>query len=321
MRILSGTAPARAAMATPAARERDRLAAKLPHLSTKRARSVNSVAAAAPIAQPCAGRTTQVLKSGGAFHEVGCSHRRRRARRSRVIAGGTPALAADMSPIAPRPAVSSYIPAQFFWTGFYIGAGIGGSWDRATFIDPFAGRRHSPRPRPRPRASWSAAYRASITKSAPWSWASRPTSPAPGPRAPSLDSANNTLSTSVFWTASITGRLGMAFDRVLVYGKGGAAFDYDRDTVMLPIGTTAVGSLYRVGLDDRRRRRIRRHRPLDRRLEYDYLRFPSKALTFQGTATTPPNTGFVRQHDRLEHQRDQADHGLQDVTGGAVASR
>jgi len=48
-----------------------------------------------------------------------------------------PARAADMSP-TPRaiPATSGYIPAQFFWTGFYIGAGIGGSWDSATFTDP-----------------------------------------------------------------------------------------------------------------------------------------------------------------------------------------
>ena len=202
-----------------------------------------------------------------------------------------PALAADMSPIAPRPAVSSYIPAQFFWTGFYMGAGIGGGWTSSTFIDPIRPPLPSlsrPPPRRRPRASWSAAYRASITNSAPWSWASRPTSPALGPKAPS-SIPGNTLSTSVVLDRldHRTGRL--AFDRLLVYGKGGVGFDYDRDTVTVPNGTTAIGSLYRVGwtVGGGAEYAVTDH--WTARLEYDYFRFPAKALTFQGTATTPPN--------------------------------
>jgi outer membrane immunogenic protein len=48
-----------------------------------------------------------------------------------------PARAADMTPVVQRPATSGYIPAQFFWTGFYLGAGIGGGWGHSTFVDPF----------------------------------------------------------------------------------------------------------------------------------------------------------------------------------------
>jgi outer membrane immunogenic protein len=199
-----------------------------------------------------------------------------------------PALAADMSPIAPRPAVSSYIPAQFFWTGFYMGAGIGGAWTSATFSDPFGATAS-------PSASGflvsgisginyqfgSVVLGAEADFTGTW------------PRGSAIDALNNTLFTSVFWTASIAGRAGVAFDRLLVYGKGGAAFDYDRDTVTIPNGSTAAGSLYRVGwtVGGGAEYAVTEH--WTARLEYDYFRFPTKALSFQGTATVPPNIGFA----------------------------
>src|ERR1700688_5057141 len=55
------------------------------------------------------------------------------------LSASSPARGADMTPIAQRPATSGYIPAQFFWTGFYIGAGIGGDWGTASFTDPLPG--------------------------------------------------------------------------------------------------------------------------------------------------------------------------------------
>jgi outer membrane immunogenic protein len=200
-----------------------------------------------------------------------------------------PALAADMSPIAPRPAVSSYIPAQFFWTGFYMGAGIGGAWASATFTDPSTGIAASPAPKGFLVSGISGInYQfSSVVVGAEadftGTWA----------RGSVVDALSNTLSTSVFWTASITGRAGVAFDRLLVYGKGGAAFDYDRDTVMIPAGTTAAGSLYRVGwtVGGGVEYAVTEH--WTGRIEYDYFRFPAKGLSFQGTATTPPNVGFA----------------------------
>lgn len=196
-----------------------------------------------------------------------------------------PAVAADMSPIAARPAVSTYIPAQFFWTGFYMGAGIGGAWASSSFVDPFTGVTASPAPKGFLVSGISGInYQiSSVVLGAEadftGTWA----------KASVIDASSNTLTTSVFWTASITGRVGMAFDRVLVYGKGGAAFDYDRDTVAKPDASSAVGSLYRVGwtVGGGVEYAVTDH--WTGRLEYDYLRFPSKALSVQGNATTPPN--------------------------------
>jgi outer membrane immunogenic protein len=203
-----------------------------------------------------------------------------------------PAHAADMQPIGQRPipATSGYIPAQFFWTGFYIGAGIGGSWDSATFVDPLNGANTAS---PAPKGFLfsgisginyqfgSVVVGAEADFTGTWAKGS------------AVDAVNDTLSTQVFWTASITGRVGMAFDRLLIYGKGGAAFDYDRDIVMVTNGNTAGGSLYRVGwtVGGGVEYAVTDH--WTGRIEYDYLRFPAKALSFQGNATTPPNVGFA----------------------------
>jgi outer membrane immunogenic protein len=197
-----------------------------------------------------------------------------------LLSASAPAGAADMT-VAPRPVTSSYIPAQFFWTGFYIGAGVGGGWGTATFADPFSGASASPSLTGLLVTGISGInYQISsvvvgVEADFTGSWA----------KGTVTDVTPNNLQTSVFWTSSITGRMGMAFDRLLVYGKGGVAFDYDRDTVTIPNGTTAIGSLYHVGwtVGGGVEYAVTEH--WTGRIEYDYLRFASKGLSFQGTAT------------------------------------
>jgi outer membrane immunogenic protein len=198
-----------------------------------------------------------------------------------------PAQAADMTPA--RPAVSGYIPAQFFWTGFYMGAGFGGGWASTTFVDPLAPATASPAPR-----GFLATGIAGINYqigavvigaegdfTGAWTKGSV------------VDSAGDNLNVSIFWTASITGRVGIAFDRLLIYGKGGAAFDYDRDMATLPSTASVVGSLYRAGwtVGGGLEYAVTDH--WTGRIEYDYLKFPVKTLSFQGAGTTPPNIGFA----------------------------
>jgi outer membrane immunogenic protein len=194
-----------------------------------------------------------------------------------------PARAADMTPIGQRaiPATSGYIPAQFFWTGFYIGAGIGGGSGTATFADPFFATTASP--------SLKGFLVGGVTGinyqigsvvlgvegDFTGSWA----------KGSAVDSTGNTLQTQVYWTASITGRFGVAFDRLLVYGKGGAAFDYDKDTVTVPASGVALGSTNRAawtvggGLEYA----VTEH--WTGRIEYDYFRFPAKGFLFTGGAS------------------------------------
>jgi outer membrane immunogenic protein len=201
----------------------------------------------------------------------------------------SPTRAADMTPIGQPaiPAPAGYIPAQFLWTGFYMGAGIGGGFGTSTFFDPFpaaAGVIASPSLRGF-LVSGIAGINYQISSVVigvegdfTGSWA----------KGSVVDSAGNTLLTSVFWTSTFAGRLGLAFDRLLIYGRGGAAFDYDRDTATLPGTASAVGSLYRTAgwtVGGGVEYAVTEH--WTGRIEYDYLRFPAKALGFQGNALPP----------------------------------
>jgi len=46
-----------------------------------------------------------------------------------------------------------------------------------------------------------------------------------------LDSLGDTINTNTNWTSTVTGRVGAAFDRLLVYGKGGVAFAQDQSSL------------------------------------------------------------------------------------------
>jgi outer membrane immunogenic protein len=201
----------------------------------------------------------------------------------------SPTRAADMTPIGQRaiPATTGYIPAQFSWTGFYMGAGVGGGFGTSTFVDPFSGATASPSLTGFLVSGVAGInYQiSSVVLGAEFdftgSWA----------KGSVVDSTGNTLLTSVFWTSTVAARLGLAFDRLLIYGRGGAAFDYDRDTVTLPSTASVTGSINHTGwtVGGGVEYAVTDH--WTGRIEYDYLRFASKALSFNGTI--PPTFGFV----------------------------
>jgi len=193
------------------------------------------------------------------------------------LPAASPARAADMTPIAQRAAPSGYIPAQFLWTGFYLGAGGGYGWGTSQFFDPF-GTTASPNLKGFLVGGVTGInYQISsvvlgLEGDFTGTWL----------KGTAGDSVGNALQTQVFWTASITGRLGMAFDRLLIYGKGGVGFDYDRDTVTLPDSSSAIGSANRAGwtVGGGVEYAITEH--WTGRLEYDYFRFPVKGFMFTG---------------------------------------
>ena len=190
----------------------------------------------------------------------------------------SPARAADLT-VAPRPAGSSYIPAQFQWTGFYVGVGLGGGFGTSTFTDPFTGQVGSP--------SLSGLLLSGIT-GVNWqigsfvigaeldftgSWAKG---------SANVPSGDN-LQTSVFWTSSITGRLGYAFDRLLLYAKGGPAFDFEHNLVTRPSGVSVFGTMYHTSawtVGGGVEYAFTDHTVF--RIEYDYFKFPSTAFATTG---------------------------------------
>jgi len=198
-----------------------------------------------------------------------------------------PARAADISTARPAPAPppSTYIPAPFFWTGYYLGLAAGDGWGSAPFTDPF------------PHTNFATATGSSkglhgggvtgINYQIGWVVIGAEFDfMATFMKSAILDSANTNLQTSVFWTSTVTGRLGLAFDKVLVFGKGGGAFAYDRDTVISSNsgGNTgsAIGSANRTGwtVGGGVDYAITEHWIAG--VEYDYLKFASKAINFTG---------------------------------------
>jgi outer membrane immunogenic protein len=203
-----------------------------------------------------------------------------------------PARAADMTPVVQQPASSGYIPARFLWTGFYLGAAVGGGWGSATWNDPFAPATATASPHGFLVGALaginyqidSVVVGAEADFTGSWTNGSV------------VDSAGNNLLTKVFWTSTVTGRVGWAFDRLLIYGKGGAAFAYDRDTVTLATdGGQAIGSTYRAGwtIGGGLEYAVTDH--WIARFEYDYLKFAAVGFQFSGTRNSlflpPLNAG------------------------------
>jgi outer membrane immunogenic protein len=149
-----------------------------------------------------------------------------------------PATAADMGmPVkAPPPAAAPV----YNWTGFYIGAHVGGAWgdkdwtSTATFGGPvlpvgtpigshdasgmIAGGQLGFNWQA-PGSNWVIGVEAQMS----WADLSGDHILGPGPVF-----AEQVLSTKVDWLGTVTGRLGYAWDRALLYAKGGVAFVHDK---------------------------------------------------------------------------------------------
>ncbi|HEY6256381.1 MAG TPA: outer membrane protein [Xanthobacteraceae bacterium] len=209
---------------------------------------------------------------------------------SAALSGASTANAADMTPAVKAPVGSSYIPAQFMWTGYYIGASAGWGSGHSDFTDPFTlTSTASP--------SLSGFLVGGVTGinyqigsvvlgaegDFTGSWA----------KGSAVDASGNMLKTEVMWTSTVAARIGWAFDRLMIYAKGGGAFDQDRNTAFLPSGANDIGSTYRAGWNVGGGVEFAVTEHWIARFAYDYLKFSAKNLTFQGNAVPPVVNGSV----------------------------
>jgi outer membrane immunogenic protein len=161
-----------------------------------------------------------------------------------LLSLATPVFAADI--IEPAPVVKApIVPALIFtWTGFYIGAHGGGAWSKWTGMDPTD-----------PAATWSSVtasggvvggqiggnYQISnfvVGLEGTGAWSSV-TLNAGGPFG---GGAGFNLSLKNDYIATVAGRFGVAFDRVLLYAKGGAAFTRDKYSANNGLAGALAGS-------------------------------------------------------------------------------
>jgi outer membrane immunogenic protein len=184
--------------------------------------------------------------------------------------------AADLSPVAsPYKAAPGYIPAYFSWTGYYVGLEAGSGFGSVTFFDSFDGQTTPLSPSGFLLGGYTGVnYQVGsivfgFEGNFDGIWA----------KTAVIDTLNDTETLNVFWTGTVTARLGWAFDRLLVFTKGGAAFLYQRDMISGPgpggaSSGSAIFSTWTLG--GGAEWAITDHWIV--RGEYDYMKIPGRGI-------------------------------------------
>jgi outer membrane immunogenic protein len=214
-------------------------------------------------------------------------------------------------------------PAAFSWTGIYIGGHGGWAFQETTFDDPF-GAIFVPGPSIRSvdfrgffggqQAGWN--YQIGnlvVGNEIEVSWASLNGSRTDfvSGSAPGFPGGSDTrtIMAKTDWFGTATARLGFAWDRVLFYTKGGAAwarFNYEIDDLniifpFLPGGATTTTATSFTGKDTRIGWTVGAGlewafwQNLSAKVEYDYLAFVNKPVALTSTG------GTIQLVDNVEH--------------------
>jgi outer membrane immunogenic protein len=203
-----------------------------------------------------------------------------------VVACVYSAQAADL-PMRPEPAPVApvvYAPPVYNWSGFYIGGNVGGGFADSSWTDPFTGANNTFN-----KDGFIGGGQIGVNAQFNWlvvglegdfDWT--------GLKATGTDSALNLLTENTQWTSTVTGRIGVAFDRLLAYGKGGVAFAHDNDS-MNDGAFTASTSFTRTGWTAGAGLEYALAQNWTAKVEYDYLGFGSESLNL-ATPTTPVYT-------------------------------
>jgi outer membrane immunogenic protein len=197
-------------------------------------------------------------------------------------AGTTSAEAADASAGAAR---GSYFPRMYYpsavpWTGFYVGAHLGGVWSNATWTDPISNLSDNPQP-----SSFLGGAQVGVNwQTDGWVVGAEATISGLSLDGTAMDGAGFAHTIRAHYLVTTTGRLGYAFDRVLVYAKGGAAFTGERNDVTIPGSpiVASTGTLTQVGHTVGGGAEYMLDTNWSGRLEYDFVDFSSRDLTLAG---------------------------------------
>jgi outer membrane immunogenic protein len=216
-----------------------------------------------------------------------------------ALCSATYAQAADLPhPPPPPPAAPvAYAPPVYNWSGFYIGGHLGWGFANSSWSDPFRAGADTFSKNGflgGGQVGFNAQFDALVLGlEGDFSWT--------GLKGAGADSIGDKLSTNTQWTSTVTGRIGAAFDRLLVYGKGGVAFAHDKDSLTdLALNTSNV-NLTRTGWTAGAGLEYALNQNWAVRLEYDYLGFGSKTLNF-----TTPALGTVASNAKLNVQEVKA---------------
>jgi outer membrane immunogenic protein len=230
-----------------------------------------------------------------------------------AVAGASSASAADLAVKAPVMKAPPVVVAAYNWTGFYIGAHVGGAWGNKDWValdvgplgshdvDGFLGGGQVGFNWQAPGSNWV------LGAEADFSWADLD-----GSFVDTIFDGNN--ATKVKWLGTVTGRLGYAWDRALLYVKGGGAWVRDEFTISDNTGffaqtsNTKWGWTVGVGLE------YGFTPNWSAKIEYNYLDFGNERLAFF------PNFGGPFDRD-VDQQIHVVKGGINYRFGGPVIAR
>jgi outer membrane immunogenic protein len=230
-----------------------------------------------------------------------------------VMAAGTAlcivaARAADLPPAPPVAPVApvAYAPPVYNWSGFYVGGHVGGGYASSSWSDPFTATSDTFNSGAGflggAQVGANAQFNALVLGiEGDFSWTDLKGSGA--------DSIGDTINTYPEWTSTVAGRIGVAFDRLLVYGKGGLALAEDQSSLTDLGGNTASTSFLRTGWTAGGGLEYGLTDNWSAKIEYDYLAFGSQPMNF-----TTPLLGTVTSNASLNVQEVKA--GLNFRFGG-----
>jgi outer membrane immunogenic protein len=231
-----------------------------------------------------------------------------------VFAG--PVFAADMPVRMPTKAPPPIAAVPYAWTGCYVGGHVGAGWDRSSFSDPGNLTPGLPPFVPASVTQTIAPLGSSIGVNSPagvlggvqagcdyqfanhwvvgiggdFAW-SDIHGAAIDPFFTGKNGAPIPLSTRTDRIASVTGRLGYAWDNFLLYGKGGGAWAHDNYSIqnsncLLLVTCSLAGSTDRTGWTAGVGLEWAFAKNWSAMVEYDHFGFGNKAVAFTG-----PNLG------------------------------
>jgi outer membrane immunogenic protein len=219
-----------------------------------------------------------------------------------VVAAGAAisqsALAADMPVrVAPQPAPYVSPVSVYNWTGFYVGANIGGAWSNASASDP-TGALFAPIGSSihdngsgflgggQIGYNWQAGNWV-VGVQGDMSWT--------GINASAADPfvTGTTVNYKSDWLANVTGRLGYAWNNWLWYGKGGVAWVHNKYSATNPnVPFNATGNDTRAGWVLGTGLEYGFTPNWTTFIEYDYNGFGSHSVTVTDPIFGPAQVGF-----------------------------
>jgi outer membrane immunogenic protein len=216
-----------------------------------------------------------------------------------AVAASAQAFAADLPPMAPPPppprAPAMYVPVvpAFTWTGFYVGGNVGWGWTNANLTDTGPGFP------PGFGQIFPLGSVTNLTQNGFLGGGQIGFNYQFGQLVAGLEAdfdytaIKNSQTAAGFgagaytdpWTGTVAARLGWAFDRALVYGKGGGAWMQEKYNVTAPDGSAATGTFNRLGFVVGAGFEYAVWDFVTFKVEYNYLNFGSQSQTLTPNAT------------------------------------